>query len=406
MARLYEDNLEQDLAFWRRKLKGGKLSIKDLLTTFDNYMSRTQQGDPNWISSSNSVVLIKDNKWYAPFRPFEYDTNCTKQDTFCDPRIMQNQWAFDRWTRKLGIKFPDVIFFHDTGDAGACLGGEHTCPAPVFTYFKQRDDPTFTERWGTGKMPYPVPHRRTILMPSAYMDVNRDGWPNYTPMPLYRFPFEKKVPKAIFRGAGWCPTWHHPRFVFCARWHLADNLTHVHPQQIDAVKDGGKKEYLSIKDHVKFKFVVAADGTGPSNRFSKLLHLDSLVLKEDSPFLAHFYRSVHPWQHYVPIFAVNENDTLTMVEHFNHPDREYEYARIVDNANKFAAKYLCDRALGLYFRKSLEEYKALFEDMQGFIDSTVWPLVQAKRQLGIDYHQSIAPFQPMFGRRARHASEL
>ncbi|KAG2483595.1 hypothetical protein HYH03_017537 [Edaphochlamys debaryana] len=405
MRQLYEDNLEQDLFYWRNKLKGTKLSIKDLLATFDNYQRRTTTGEPMWISSENSVVLIKDNKWYYPFRPFEYDTDCTKQDTWCDPRILHSQWAFERWTSELGIKFPDVLFYHDTGDAGGCLDLEmdNACPAPVFTYFKQRDDPTFTERWGPGKMMYPLVHQRTILFPSAYMDVDRDGWPNFKPMPLYTFPLEEKVPKAVFRGAGWCPTWHHPRFVFCARWHLADNLTHTNPEYVDAAKD---RDFLGIRDHAKFKYLVAADGTGPSNRFSKLLHLDSLVLKEDSPFLAHFYRSVHPWQHYVPIFAVNENDTLTMVEHFNQPNRDVDYKRIVSNANRFAAKFLCDRALALYMRRALTEYKALFEDMQGFIDSTVWPLVQAKRQLGIDYHESITPFQPMFGRRARHTSEL
>lgn len=36
-------------------------------------------------------------------------------------RMMFSQWAFERWTKE-GMTFPDTLFFHDIGDAGACFG--------------------------------------------------------------------------------------------------------------------------------------------------------------------------------------------------------------------------------------------------------------------------------------------
>ncbi len=42
----------------------------------------------------------------------------------------------------------------------------------------------------------------------------------------------------------------------------------------------------------RYKYLLALDGVSASNRFAKLLGMNSVVLKEDSPYLGWFYRSV------------------------------------------------------------------------------------------------------------------
>jgi hypothetical protein len=44
------------------------------------------------------------------------------------------------------------------------------------------------------------------------------------------------------------------------------------------------------------------DGITASYRLYKLMHADSPVLKQDSPYGEHFSRSLKPYTHYIPIF--------------------------------------------------------------------------------------------------------
>jgi hypothetical protein len=61
-------------------------------------------------------------------------------------------------------------------------------------------------------------------------------------------------------------------------------------------------DFYSLFDHARFKFVLSLDGNTCSNRFAKLLHLNSVVLKEDSEWMEYFYGLLHPGEHYLPIF--------------------------------------------------------------------------------------------------------
>lgn len=38
-----------------------------------------------------------------------------------------------------------------------------------------------------------------------------------------------------------------------------------------------------------------------SQRFSKLMHTDSVILKETSGWEEYFYQALRPWEHYVPV---------------------------------------------------------------------------------------------------------
>lgn len=57
------------------------------------------------------------------------------------------------------------------------------------------------------------------------------------------------------------------------------------------------------------------------------------------------------YEHYLPILERHPLDVLDVMGTYGSPQRDNELKRIVQNANNFAAKYMCDRAIALYFRK-------------------------------------------------------
>jgi protein glucosyltransferase len=52
----------------------------------------------------------------------------------------------------------------------------------------------------------------------------------------------------------------------------------------------------------RYKFLVHLDGITASYRLYKLMHADSPVLKQESPYREHFTRSLKPYTHFIPIF--------------------------------------------------------------------------------------------------------
>jgi hypothetical protein len=49
---------------------------------------------------------------------------------------------------------------------------------------------------------------------------------------------------------------------------------------------------LLVQDHPRWKYLVSADGVVAATRLDKLLLMNSVVCKEQSPFEAHYYRCV------------------------------------------------------------------------------------------------------------------
>ncbi|KAG2431449.1 hypothetical protein HXX76_009464 [Chlamydomonas incerta] len=241
----------------------------------------------------------------------------------------------------------------------------------------------------------------TLLMPSLYTDLDRDAmfgkWKPYT---SFSYPWEKKKNVAFFRGSGYCNMWHRNKVVKCPRWHLTnESYYNGHGDLLDVRINGwdeggvGRKcppyDQVPLRELPRYKFLLSLDGVSASNRFAKLLGMNSVVLKEDSPYMGWFYRSVRPYEHYLPILERHPLDVLDAIGVYAGPHRDNELKRIVRNANNFAAKYMCDRAIALYFRKVLTEYKKLFDDMDGFIQGYIWPLVQAKQKTHVDFRQHL-----------------
>jgi hypothetical protein len=45
-----------------------------------------------------------------------------------------------------------------------------------------------------------------------------------------------------------------------------------------------------LQDHPRWKYLVSADGVAASSRLAKLLLMNSVTLKEDSPYMTYYYR--------------------------------------------------------------------------------------------------------------------
>ncbi|GFH29433.1 CAP10 domain-containing protein, partial [Haematococcus lacustris] len=49
----------------------------------------------------------------------------------------------------------------------------------------------------------------------------------------------------------------------------------------------------------RYKYLISADGFTASCRFGKLLGVNSVIVKEDSPWVEYYYRALSPGQHYL-----------------------------------------------------------------------------------------------------------
>eukprot|EP00798_Chlamydomonas_sp_ICE-L_P023298 gene23298-30534_t len=131
-----------------------------------------------------------------------------------------------------------------------------------------------------------------------------------------------------------------------------------------------KAPSVSIPDHARFKYLLNLDGYTASYRLSKLLHVNSVVLKQDSFHGEYFYRSLKEGVHYLPFFRDQPDDVLDIIKSLEGKDESMK--EIARNA------YLCPKARMLYFRRLINEYNGMFTDMQEQIDNVYWPAVQAQ----------------------------
>lgn len=52
--------------------------------------------------------------------------------------------------------------------------------------------------------------------------------------------------------------------------------------------------------YFQYKYQINLDGTVAAYRFPYLMGGNSVVLKQDSPYYEHFYKSLEPGKHYIP----------------------------------------------------------------------------------------------------------
>jgi hypothetical protein len=129
-----------------------------------------------------------------------------------------------------------------------------------------------------------------------------------------------------------------------------------------------KAGFVPIEDHAKWKFLVSADGCVAQTRLAKVLLANSVVLKEDSPWIEYYYRSLRPWVHYAPFRhransvagqeGAADGEVRGAVARLKADDAAA--ARVAAAGQRFAYRHLGQFSRLLYFRRLLVEYNALF----------------------------------------------
>ena len=69
-----------------------------------------------------------------------------------------------------------------------------------------------------------------------------------------------------------------------------------------------------------YKWLLHLDGHSFSNRLQGLLLTNSLVLKQDSPYIEYYYRALQPWRHYVPFYRTSAEDVLEALRNVSEND--------------------------------------------------------------------------------------
>ena len=55
-----------------------------------------------------------------------------------------------------------------------------------------------------------------------------------------------------------------------------------------------------MERHAEYKYLISLDGNSYSHRLLKLLALNSVVIKEETPYVEFYYHLLKPHVHYVP----------------------------------------------------------------------------------------------------------
>ncbi|CEM19684.1 unnamed protein product [Vitrella brassicaformis CCMP3155] len=119
---------------------------------------------------------------------------------------------------------------------------------------------------------------------------------------------------------------------------------------------GPRMARVPLHEHARYKYLMHVDGTTYSSRIGKLLLLDSVVLKQESPFYEFYYPPMAPYVHYIPVHRTLEDLQDVYVWLSKH---EADVLRVRNEAVRFADKYLTRKAARCYVVRLLHEYASL-----------------------------------------------
>lgn len=388
MNPLYAASLDVDIQPWKAALAASGRSafavddIKNLLKS--NLRQFVQGQEPKPVTSTVfNAVLIRNNTWYFPFREYSYKLGCDGKD-WCSSSLAELYRAFTRWAKD--VAFPDALFIVDDRDSGGCQTGWR-CPVPTFAFSKQVRRDGISSKIadkgnGQGSILIPSPQ---YLLTSPGAEAGRRTWP-----------WGQKERKLYYKSCLACPAYHQPPHpppgARCAREFmstaaggaataLAELAKSVHatsrtvsPWEVCPPPD--------VAEAVKYLLPMALDGEaggGLGEALAALLHGDSPVVAEYSPWVEYFTRGLTEGVHYLPAFKTGPADAVDLLR---LPDERLQ--AVAAEGQRFAATFLCDKAMMLYFHKAVVEYKALFGDaMDHFITSDVVPLLALKQRVGM-----------------------
>lgn len=238
-------------------------------------------------------------------------------------------------------KLPDVEFLMNLGDWPLIKKATFKTPIPVFSWCKSDDM-------------YDIVLPTYDLTESTLESMGRVSLDMMSVQSKAESHWENKTNKAIWRG----------RDSRRERLDLV-TLSRQRPDLIDAAltnffffrdveaEYGPKVKHMSFFDFFKFKYQINIDGTVAAYRLPYLLAGNSVVLKQDSPYVEHFYRQLTPMVHYIP-FQRNLSDLFEKIEWATQHDVEAK--SIALNARRFAQENLMPKDILCYNAVLLKKF--------------------------------------------------
>jgi len=253
-------------------------------------------------------------------------------------RIAAMQGAVANAT-KAGVQFPDCVFIMSTWDEPRCpLQYPALCTAPIMSIIKQWD-----------------PSRKS----SIYTDILVPFF-NHFYEDVVDFPWELKKNQALMRGAmqnGMSPN-------NVRLWLVRQSEKPPWPQLLDAGITNNLKRGLdittvpqvSMPDHARWRFLISTDGFTASARLGKVLGINSVVVKEETRWIEHYYRALVPDTHYVGFTRSNALQVLQDL----HKKPDDKLQAIAQAGQQFQQQYLSQQSKAVYLQKVLQRYVTLF----------------------------------------------
>ncbi|KAG2441465.1 hypothetical protein HXX76_003087 [Chlamydomonas incerta] len=136
------------------------------------------------------------------------------------------------------------------------------------------------------------------------------------------------------------------------RQHLHQWANEHHRDRLDVSKD----RFLPMDQHSRYKYVLHVDGQGLSSKLEFLLALGSLVLKEDSGYMAYYHHLLEPGVHFLPVWknGAGPEDILEAVDWARGHDEEAHTIALAGQA--LVAKYLSAEARACFWLRLLQAY--------------------------------------------------
>lgn len=126
-------------------------------------------------------------------------------------------------------------------------------------------------------------------------------------------------------------------------------------QMLDfAIKQGYISGYVSMREHLFYRYLVDIDGNCAScPRTATLFHSNSVVFKQITNSMQWFYSLLQPYKHFIP-FKEDLSDLLDQIEWAK--DHDEECKQISLNARFLARDVLSEERIYQYLYRLLEEY--------------------------------------------------
>lgn len=244
-------------------------------------------------------------------------------------------------TRK--VVLPDVEFFVNLGDWPLEKKSLAEDPIPVFSWCGSDDTkdivmPTYDLTEATIQMM----HR--VTLDTLSVQATKVAW-------------ENKTEKAFWRGRD--SRQERLDLVVMSRKEpeLIDAaLTHMFFFKKEPEKYGELVKSTPFFDFFNYKYQINLDGTVAAYRFPYLMGGNSVVLKQDSPYYEHFYKSLEPGKHYIP-FKRDLSDLREKILWAKSHDEEVK--KISRNAQNFVMENLLPKDVYCYHAKLFDRFSGL-----------------------------------------------